>query len=352
MPSTNPKSVPDPISDTNANIEPVTHRVVTGSVLEPDTETDTGGKDIQLPQPNSNPNSTNPNPNDSTNDIHNIPNNPNKPIYNNINIDLPASFQPKLLRTYCRRTVSVAPVPVPVPVDDNNGNNGTNIASDNGTSSNGSGNASGNGNVSGYCVVPSDAHGDVEMASTNASTAMAMTSQPEILLGNEGCNDDKDENIPNTHYEKFPIKNDTDRTHMEQYSTGTNNINLFQPEFYLTSLRSQDDYEAANINPLEQPHVHFGRPNISLIFQTMKKLCIDEGIKRVGVIVCGPVEMVKDVTNCCKVYSGNIIDQDMSSVNTNDTNTNNNATSNTNGTNTNVNGATVAFDLHTEEFDF
>ena len=96
----------------------------------------------------------------------------------------------------------------------------------------------------------------------------------------------------------------------------------FHAEFYLTALRDEKDYRAANIT------LRFGRPNIPKIFERVKNMCVAKSVKKVGVIVCGPISMVSDVSDCCKRFSGDV-DSD--------------------GT---ASAATVSFDLHLEEFDF
>ena len=91
----------------------------------------------------------------------------------------------------------------------------------------------------------------------------------------------------------------------------------FHLEFYLTSVRNAEQFQAANIDPDEQKYVRFGRPDLPKLFARVATFCASEKIRRVAVITCGPVSMVDEVATLCRRrHEG------------------------------------IAFDLHTEEFNF
>jgi hypothetical protein len=92
---------------------------------------------------------------------------------------------------------------------------------------------------------------------------------------------------------------------------------VFECEFYLTSVRPKEDFADANINPHVQPYLNFGRPDLPAIFAQTADYCRAHGIKRVAVVTCGPVPLINDVTRLSnKCYKN------------------------------------VSFDLHSEVFDF
>lgn len=74
---------------------------------------------------------------------------------------------------------------------------------------------------------------------------------------------------------------------------------VFFNEFYMTQVRSADDFNAADINPEVQKWLKFGRPNLDELFARVKEMCMVENISRVGVCVCGPAPLVADVRDRC-----------------------------------------------------
>eukprot|EP01038_Epipyxis_sp_PR26KG_P005623 gene5623-7766_t len=70
---------------------------------------------------------------------------------------------------------------------------------------------------------------------------------------------------------------------------------VFHCEFYLTALRNEDQFKAANINPQEQSYLRMGRPDLPKIFSRVEELCVSEKYHRVGVISCGPQSLMKEV---------------------------------------------------------
>jgi hypothetical protein len=76
---------------------------------------------------------------------------------------------------------------------------------------------------------------------------------------------------------------------------------VFFSEFYLTSLRNKEDFANANIDPVAQKHLKFGRPNVGQIFADTTQLCEANSIGRVAVAVCGPPDLVSDVVDRCRV---------------------------------------------------
>ena len=97
---------------------------------------------------------------------------------------------------------------------------------------------------------------------------------------------------------------------------------IFHAEYYLTQVRSEEQFKAAGIDPVEQKHLRMGRPNIPDLFRRTRELCEKEGIKRVGVMTCGPKGMVDEVMDLCQMSQINPI------------------------------CSTVRFDGHAEVFDF
>lgn len=76
---------------------------------------------------------------------------------------------------------------------------------------------------------------------------------------------------------------------------------VFHCEFYLTSIRNQSEFKAANIRPDEQEYLRFNRPNLPHIFARMDQYCKDKNIDKVAVAVCGPGVMVEEVKDLCKM---------------------------------------------------
>ena len=76
--------------------------------------------------------------------------------------------------------------------------------------------------------------------------------------------------------------------------------NPFHMEFYLTSVRNAEQFQAANIDPDTQKHVRFGRPNLPQLFARVATFCANEKIRRVAVITCGPGSIVDEVATLCR----------------------------------------------------
>ena len=72
---------------------------------------------------------------------------------------------------------------------------------------------------------------------------------------------------------------------------------IFHTEYYLTYLRSKEEYASANIDPAHQKYLKFGRPSVPALFEQTRELCEAEGIKRVAVFVCGPSALVNEVAD-------------------------------------------------------
>lgn len=73
----------------------------------------------------------------------------------------------------------------------------------------------------------------------------------------------------------------------------------FHCEFYLTSVRSAEEFKAANIDIDQQPYIRFNRPNLPKLFDRVAQLCKAEGIARVAVVTCGPEPMINEVADLC-----------------------------------------------------
>jgi NAD(P)H-flavin reductase len=102
---------------------------------------------------------------------------------------------------------------------------------------------------------------------------------------------------------------------------------IFHNQFYLTKSRDPSEFEEAGIVPDQQPWLHFGRPDLSVIFQETAKMVVASTgslLKqpRVAVCVCGPQGMVDMVRDLC-ITTRNVAE-----------------------------GGSVAFDCHAEVFDF
>jgi hypothetical protein len=106
-------------------------------------------------------------------------------------------------------------------------------------------------------------------------------------------------------------------------------------EFYITSIRGKEEFAQANIDHVRQPFLRFGRPNLPDVFARVTQLCAKEGIDRVGVVACGPKEMMNDVAQLCsRFHSGDTCHGGSTSTG-----------------NTQSGGIGISFDLHLEEFD-
>ena len=78
---------------------------------------------------------------------------------------------------------------------------------------------------------------------------------------------------------------------------------ILQTEFFLTQVRNQAEFCGAGISPEEQTCVRFGRPDLPKAFQRMRVRAQKSGERRVAVLVCGPVGMVKQVRALCSQHS-------------------------------------------------
>lgn len=78
---------------------------------------------------------------------------------------------------------------------------------------------------------------------------------------------------------------------------------VFHSEFYLSTLRPEEEFPVANIRPeTEQAaYLRYGRrPDIARLFAEVERLCTREGIPRVAVAVCGPHSLVHEVDDLCR----------------------------------------------------
>ena len=98
---------------------------------------------------------------------------------------------------------------------------------------------------------------------------------------------------------------------------------IFENRFYLTRVREENEFESANIDPIAQPWLKFGRPDIPALFEEIRgivkreitkieetsatlpqphnKVFPGSKISRVAVSVCGPTGMVKEVQDLCRL---------------------------------------------------
>ena len=72
---------------------------------------------------------------------------------------------------------------------------------------------------------------------------------------------------------------------------------VFENRFYLTRLRSESEFQNANIDPTAQPWLYFGRPDVPALFEETRAMLLKDreggrggggGVSRVAVSVCGP----------------------------------------------------------------
>ena len=75
---------------------------------------------------------------------------------------------------------------------------------------------------------------------------------------------------------------------------------IFHSQFYLTSIKNEEQLKAEGIDPIKQPHLRFGRPQLQQVFKDIEEMCRAESIHRVGVCVCGPAAMVSEVSDHCQ----------------------------------------------------
>lgn len=76
---------------------------------------------------------------------------------------------------------------------------------------------------------------------------------------------------------------------------------IFHTEYYLTYLRSKEEFKKANICPEEQRYLKFGRPDLKKIFADTQAMCEKDSISRVAVFVCGPSAMVNETVDLCRL---------------------------------------------------
>lgn len=84
---------------------------------------------------------------------------------------------------------------------------------------------------------------------------------------------------------------------------------IFENRFHLTSVRNEVDFKKANIDPVAQPWLTFGRPDIAAIFGEARALLKgrvggEEKTPHVAVCVCGPTGMVSSVQDLCRLSRG------------------------------------------------
>eukprot|EP01038_Epipyxis_sp_PR26KG_P008087 gene8087-10955_t len=79
-------------------------------------------------------------------------------------------------------------------------------------------------------------------------------------------------------------------------------LNIFHSELY-TSKKSTNDLERNGSN-----NIFNGRPNLPDLFTRTSSFCMNQDIKRVGVVVCGPTSLINEVVDICHAslltYSG------------------------------------------------
>ena len=75
---------------------------------------------------------------------------------------------------------------------------------------------------------------------------------------------------------------------------------IFHTEYYLTFLRSMEEYTKA-IDPAGRKFLKFDRPDMKRLFADTRALCEAEGFRRVAVFVCGPPSLVNEVTDLSRV---------------------------------------------------
>ena len=105
----------------------------------------------------------------------------------------------------------------------------------------------------------------------------------------------------NSHRDSFKFQQSTavaEAKFKEERDIGSKRI--FHSQFYLTSIKNEEQLKAEGIDPIKQPHLRFGRPQLQQVFKDIEEMCRAESIHRVGVCVCGPAAMVSEVSDHCQ----------------------------------------------------
>ena len=86
--------------------------------------------------------------------------------------------------------------------------------------------------------------------------------------------------------------------------------NVLDSFFHLTNVRNEKDFNKANIDPMHQKLLKFGRPNLPSYFDKIKKLAKDQNESKVAILTCGPEPMMIEARKLCREYSGDGIQFD------------------------------------------
>ncbi|KXJ28514.1 Cytochrome b-245 heavy chain [Exaiptasia diaphana] len=78
---------------------------------------------------------------------------------------------------------------------------------------------------------------------------------------------------------------------------------ILETYFHLTRERNTSKFTEGNIRPEIQPTLKFGRPELPVLFEKMKRYCQDGNNRRVAVLACGPRPLVDSVQTLCAKYS-------------------------------------------------
>jgi ferredoxin-NADP reductase len=84
---------------------------------------------------------------------------------------------------------------------------------------------------------------------------------------------------------------------------------LFENRFYLTRVRDENEFQSANIDPVAQPWLKFGRPDMPALFEEIRSMLREEtspdcAVTRVAVSVCGPQQLMDTVQDLCRLSTG------------------------------------------------
>lgn len=78
---------------------------------------------------------------------------------------------------------------------------------------------------------------------------------------------------------------------------------VLESAFHLTSARDEKEYSKANIDPIKQKLVKFGRPKLREYFEKMVKISKENHESKVAVLCCGPAVLMKECRNLTKEFS-------------------------------------------------
>lgn len=74
---------------------------------------------------------------------------------------------------------------------------------------------------------------------------------------------------------------------------------VLESYFHLTYVRDKEEYQKANIDPIKQNHVRFGRPKLQEYFEKMINYAEGYKEKKIAVLCCGPENLMVECGKLC-----------------------------------------------------